>query len=237
MLRNNRQRARNARLVFLLYFLASGGLVVLSMVGQTRPDWEMAALGASSRLTAITYLAVGLGSILLLVMLVLSYVFLILWLRRAYYNLHQLPGINPEYTDGWAAGAWFVPFLNFMRPFTIMREVWQDTQRGAWGRIVQPATILGWWWAAFIIKLIIARLTWHMGSDGSSITEADLTALLLDAGAQCIVAGLTWHIIGQVAYFEEELAIRQQINQLGQPISLPVSHKPDQPGYALEEGY
>ncbi|RZK39109.1 MAG: hypothetical protein EOO57_03545 [Hymenobacter sp.] len=91
MLRNNRQRARNARLVFLLLFLVSGGLVLLSMVGQTRPDWAVSAVGASSSLTALLYLAVGVGSMVFLVMIVLSYVFLILWLRRAYYNLHSCP--------------------------------------------------------------------------------------------------------------------------------------------------
>lgn len=238
MLRNNRQRARNARLVFLLLFLVSGGLVVLSIVAQIRPDWEGAATGESSSLTSLLYVAVGLGSILLLVFSALSYVFLILWLRRAYYNLHQLPDVNPDYSDGWAAGAWFVPFLNFVRPFTIMREVWQYTQRSAWGRIVQPATILGWWWAAFVVKLLIGRITWRMGSDGSSITGADLTAILLDAGAQFVVAGLTWHVIGQAAHFEEGLAMRQEVEKLGQPAPSPESFQPaDQADYTLEEGY
>ncbi|RZK31646.1 MAG: DUF4328 domain-containing protein, partial [Hymenobacter sp.] len=118
MLRDNRRRARNARLIFLLLLLLSGSLVLLSMVAQSLPDWGAAEAGSSSTLTTIIYVSVGLLSVVFLVLVGLSYVFLILWLRRAYYNLHQLPGINPEYSDGWAAGAWFVPFLNFVRPFT-----------------------------------------------------------------------------------------------------------------------
>ena len=62
-------------------------------------------------------------------------------------------------------------------------------------------------------------------------------AFMLDAGAQLVAAGLTWHIISRASVFEEELAVRQQVDQLGQPIALPVSHKTDQSGYALEEGY
>ena len=152
MLRPNQGRARTARLVFLLLAFSAGGLVLLSAVGLGLPDWDSALTDLASPLTLGVYYAHILLGLLYLGLLIGSYVVLIMWLRRAYYNLHQLPGIHPEYSDGWAAGAWFVPFLNFVRPFTIMREVWQDTQRAAWGRIAQPATIVAWWWTAFIVK-------------------------------------------------------------------------------------
>jgi len=236
MLRNNQGRTRKARLVFLLLMLASGGLVVLSMVAQSLPDWDADSDSASSTTNIISFLY-GLVLLSYYACIAASYVVLIMWLRRAYYNLHQLPNIRPEFSEGWAAGAWFVPFLNLIRPYTIMREVWQDTQKAAWGRIVEPATILGWWWAAFIIKMIISRITSKMGSSGNGITQDDLVAFMLDAGAQFVAAGLTWHIIGRASVFEEELTVRQQVGQLGQPIALPVSHKADQSDYALEEGY
>jgi len=236
MLRNNQDRARRARLVFLLLTLLAGGLVVLSLVAQHLPDWETDADHMSATTAIISFLY-GLTLIGYFACIVASYVVLIMWLRRAYYNLHQLPGIRPEFSEGWAAGAWFVPFLNFVRPYTIMREVWQDTQRAAWGRLVVPATVLGWWWAAFLLKMIISRVTTKMGSSGSGITQADLLAFMIDAGAQLITAGLTWYIIGRVATFEEELAGREQVAQLGQPIVLPVSHPTDQSAYQLEEGY
>jgi hypothetical protein len=237
MRRNNQQRARTARVMFLLFALTSGSLTLVSLAGLNLPDWNGAANGTSSAFTTALYYGYILLGILYFIFLVVSYIWLIMWLRRAYYNLHQLPNIHPEYSDGWAAGAWFVPFLNFVRPYTIMKEVWQDTQRAAWGRIVEPTTVLGWWWAAFILKLIIGRITGKMGSDGEGITHEDLVPMLLDAGAQLVFAVLTWYVIGRAARFEEELAARQQVDQLGQPISLPVSHKPDQSDYALEEGY
>lgn len=237
MLRNNQQRGRMARVVFFLFALTCGSLVLISLAGMSLPDWNGAANGTSSGFTAGLYYGYILLLITYFLLLIASYVYLIMWLRRAYYNLHQVPGIHPEYSDGWAAGAWFVPFLNFVRPYTIMREVWQDTQRAAWGRTVEPGNLLGWWWAAFLVKLVMGRITTKMGSDASDITQADLLPMLLDTGTHLIFAVLTWHIIGRVAAFEEELAVRQQVNQLGQPISLPVSHKTDQSDYALEEGY
>jgi hypothetical protein len=237
MLRNNQQRARTARVMFLLFSLVSGSLVLVSLAGLDLPDWNGATNGTSSGFTTALYYGYILLGIVYFIFLVLSYIWLIMWMRRAYYNLHQLPNIHPEYSDGWAAGAWFVPFLNFARPYTIMKEVWQDTQRAAWGRIVEPATVLGWWWASFILKLLVGRITGKMGSDADGIMQEDLLPMLLDAGSQLLFAALTWHVIGRVATFEEELSVRQQVSQLGQPLALPVSHKTDQSNYALEEGY
>jgi hypothetical protein len=239
MLRNNQQRARTARFVFILLVLNTGSLLLLSLLARLQPDWATDLAGISRRLVAALYYLFAFLSFGYILLVVASYVTLIMWLRRAYYNLHQLPDIRPDYSDGWAAGAWFVPFVNFWRPYTIMREVWQDTQRAALGRIIAPSTLLGWWWAAFVLKLIIARITWHMGSsfDDGALTQNDMLATALDAGAQFIAAALTWHVIGRIAIFEEELAVRQQIGQLGQPLALPVSHKTDQSDYQLEEGY
>jgi len=239
MLRKNQQRARTARLIFLLLALDTGGLVLLSVLAQFRPEWARDVAGISYHLVAALYYLFALLNFVSVLLIIAGYVTLIMWLRRAYYNLHQLPDIRPDYSDGWAAGAWFVPFINFWRPYTIMREVWQDTQRAALGRIVVPSTLVGWWWVASVLKLIIARITWHMGSsfDSDTFTQEDMLATSLDAGAQLIAAVLTWQVIGRASAFEEELALRQRINQLGQPLTLPVSHQTDQSDYRMEEGY
>ena len=233
-LRDNRSRARAARLVFLLLALISAALVAISLLTppQTGPDDEVPPAAT------MLYAATGLAGVLYLVLLVGSYVALIMWLRRAYYNLHQLPGIYPEYSDGWAAGAWFVPFINLARPYTIMREVWNDTQRAAVGQVAEPATILGWWWAAFILKFIVGRITWAMtkGSD-SNFSQLDLTATALDAGAQVLVAGFTWYIIGRIARFEEQLTLSQQLAQLGQPAPIQDPSATEQSNYGYPEGY
>lgn len=238
MLRNNQSRAQLARLIFLLLALNALGIVLLSALGLNQPDWDSAEAGLGSTFLRALYCLYSFLSLSYIVLVVASYITLIMWVRRAYYNLHQRPDIHPEYSDGWAAGAWFVPFLNFVRPFTIMREVWQDTQRAAWGRTVEPATLVGWWWTAFLTKMIIGRITSRIGSsDTTGFSQSDLLAALVDAGAQALAAVFTWYLIGRVAKFEEELAIRQEIERLGQPE--PAAHftNPDQSDYALEEGY
>jgi hypothetical protein len=227
------------RLVFFLLMLDTAGVVVLSLLGQGQPDWDNAAAGESSTFTTALYYGYALLGMGYFALVVASYIVLIMWLRRAYYNLHQLPNIHPDYSDGWAAGAWFVPFVNFVRPFTIMREVWQDTQRAALGRVTQPSTILNWWWASFILTMVVGRITSKMGSnDSAGITQTDLLASVFDAGSHLISAFLTWYVIGRVAKFEQQLTLRQQVDQLGQSAAPFIPQmQAEQSDYALEEGY
>jgi hypothetical protein len=239
MLRDNKGRARMARLVLILLMLNNIILLITSITGQLKPDWANAATAVSWRLTAAIYYSYALLSFCYIVLVIVSYITLILWFRRAYYNLHQLPGIHPEYSDGWAAGAWFVPFVNFVRPYTIMREIWQDTQRAALGHVAEPSTLLSWWWTAFILKLIIARISWYVGNDGhTGLSQADLLGTTIDTSAQFISAAFTWYIIGRCVKFEEQLIVRQQIDQLGQSAVLSNTQvQTEQSNYALEEGY
>jgi hypothetical protein len=52
-----------------------------------------------------------------------------------------------QHGSGWAIGGWFVPFLNFWRPFQMVLDV----RRGATGDGDLPITrTLGWWWATFL---------------------------------------------------------------------------------------
>jgi hypothetical protein len=45
--------------------------------------------------------------------------------RRAYRNLPALGAESPRFSSGWAVGAWFVPFLNLVRPKQIMDDIWR----------------------------------------------------------------------------------------------------------------
>lgn len=82
-------------------------------------------------------------------------VLFIFWFRRAYNNLNLSGRAYTKYPEGWAAGAWFVPFLNLARPYIIMKEIWEKTQEATHNLITyKPSKILGWWWVLWIINNI-----------------------------------------------------------------------------------
>jgi hypothetical protein len=55
-----------------------------------------------------------------------SFLFLLLWLYRAYCNLPALGTERSKFSPGWAVGYWFVPVLNLIRPCEVMLDL-------AWG--------------------------------------------------------------------------------------------------------
>ena len=82
-------------------------------------------------------------------------VLFIMWFRRAYNNLNLSQSAYTKYPEGWAAGAWFVPFLNLARPYFIMQEIWEKTQEATYNLIsYKNGKIIGWWWVIWIINNI-----------------------------------------------------------------------------------
>jgi hypothetical protein len=106
---------------------------------------------------------------------IISGVTFILWFRRAYFNLHQKTD-NLLHTEGWAAGCWFVPVLNFYRPFQIMKELFQRTKELLQinGVIVKPKLsiwILRCWWTLWIIEIIFAKASLRLSTKAESIDQ------------------------------------------------------------------
>ncbi len=49
---------------------------------------------------------------------------LLSWIYRVCKNLRSFGAERLDYTPGWAVGWYFVPFLNIVRPYQVMREIW-----------------------------------------------------------------------------------------------------------------
>jgi Domain of unknown function (DUF4328) len=91
--------------------------------------------------------------------------------HRLYRNLRAISSVQPRFSPGWAIGAWFVPFLNIVRPKQIVDEIWRTSAPPAQGRSNRPrvpALFLLWWitWLFWPVAIQFA------GSDVGS-TEAE----------------------------------------------------------------
>lgn len=118
-------------------------------------------------------LRVQLLAILLMVAYIISVVTFILWFRRAYFNLHQKVQ-NLKYSEGWAAGSWFVPFLNLFRPFDIMRELYRHTSEkliGKFGLEVISTRFLGLWWGLWLLYNILGNLSFRMSRNLETLDD------------------------------------------------------------------
>jgi Domain of unknown function (DUF4328) len=117
------------------------------------------------QILGIVYLAANLVAI----------VMFIRWFRRAYYNLHQLP-VTVTYTEGWAAGAWFVPFLNLFRPYQIMKELYTESRSFLQRREVSfthlsSTAAIGVWWGLWILSGVLGQFVFRYTMKAETIDE------------------------------------------------------------------
>ncbi|MEO1935287.1 MAG: DUF4328 domain-containing protein, partial [Myxococcales bacterium] len=77
------------------------------------------------------------------------------WFAQTHRNLVGSGVQNLKYSPGWAVGGFFVPFLNLVRPYQVMKEVWAGSlslARPLQTDSLQLPPIVGWWWALFLIS-------------------------------------------------------------------------------------
>jgi hypothetical protein len=85
-----------------------------------------------------------------------------MWMHRSYKNLLEMGTRGLSYSPGWAAGAFFVPFLNLVRPCQIAQEMWRASRPGrredegrGW-RSASASPVVGAWWACCLIATIVS---------------------------------------------------------------------------------
>jgi hypothetical protein len=150
--------------VGLLHRIARGELVSIAEV--TRSDDRVGA--------------VAIAQILLLLVTGIVWV---VWQHRSQSNLHAVGLRELTYSPGWAAGWWFVPFVNFVKPFQTVRELWKASGGGEqWWRM-RTTPIIVWWWAAWIAAAILDRAAAYSFNVGEPTVDG------LIAGSRLFVAG------------------------------------------------
>lgn len=108
--------------------------------------------------------AVGVLAIANLAVLLTCVVVVGMWTYRASANAHSFSD-EMTITPGWAVGWYFVPFMNLVRPYQAMREIWLASHfRGNWHGEPGPP-ILGWWWGLWIITGILGNISWRLSDE------------------------------------------------------------------------
>lgn len=179
-LKDNEQRSKNA---ILTMWLILGGVILGLLIElysiKVLFDLKNSAYGdilylAEGLQSAPVLMLLGLGGLILVAINVIGIVYFIMWFRRAYWNLHQLTG-GLQYTEGWAAGAWFIPIFNWFGPYQIAKELFTKSEdllvaEGITERSSNRFKVLGIWWALWIISSILGSIS----GQGDKIDDLDV---------------------------------------------------------------
>lgn len=106
----------------------------------------------------------------------------IMWFRRAYFNLHQLvPHLS--YSEGWAAGSWFIPILNLFRPYQIMKELFEETKALLKIRNLDygespSSSKLGIWWTLWVVSNLIGQFILRASRKAETIDQLNTLTMV-----------------------------------------------------------
>ncbi len=144
---------------------------------------------------ALCAIAVGLTAVLQWGVFIACAVCFLCWLYRSYANLPALGSQSILFSPKSAVVGWFIPFVNLVQGYKSVNTLYVESQtRGdvspSGFYIPKSAPIIGFWWAAYLARGIVSRISDKMldrNYDGA--LGWLITAELLDivAAILCIV--------------------------------------------------
>jgi hypothetical protein len=128
-----------------------------------------------------------------LVLLPTAIVFLI-WIHGAYKNLTFFRVTGLEYSPGWAVGYFFIPIVNFFRPYQVAQEIWRASDpesplddRRAW-RHSQGSGVITAWWFTWILGGIVGYISGRAALSGVDDNPATKVLDIISDGLSIVAA-------------------------------------------------
>ena len=207
-LKPNEQRSQNAILLIWIA-LAINCISLISSYFQ----YDLLQTAANGGEISIEYAtsndnreqAIG---IIQIIVLVVSAITFIQWFRRAYFNLH-LRVNHLSHSEGLAAGCWFVPIVNFFRPYQIMKELFQAThlflkRNEVHTREHFSITTLSLWWTFWIIDRLFGQFVFKYSMKAETLEELTTSTIaqIVGNGIGIVLAIVTVKVIKEYSDLE-----------------------------------
>jgi len=192
-----------AKISLLLTVIAVIGLTVVDTIGNhTVPGFVTGNFEPEGN-AIILVIGLLLFGLAVLACMLSNIIAICMWMYRANTNIRALGTQGVTYTPGWCAGYWFVPFLNLVRPYQAMKEIYQasassDTvasQSKSWQFATVPG-VFSIWWFCWIVGNIASRAESKLVQAGvqdlTITTSVSMLAMILTvAGALTCIKVLT----------------------------------------------
>ena len=151
----------------------------------------------------------------------LSAVTFLSWLHRAVKNLSALGARKLRFTPGWAVGWFFVPFMDLIRPYEAVTELWHASDPAI--PSYEPASraapaAVRWWWGLFVLWIVTSRLgdqLSHATSSGVFEGQAAHLLIIVSHVLEIPAAILAMRLIGAINQNQER---KHSASSIGAPV-------------------
>jgi len=154
--------------------------------------------------SSVEYFLISISQLLYIIIFFVFLIIYFIWIRQAYRNLHSLQLKPTEYSSGWTIGAYFVPFLNLVRPYTMMKEIWYGSQPIADATTsynsaryygLSSSGFLKLWWVIVLFDQFITSRSLRFGRKAESYQQI-LVSHWMD-----VVSGITGILVGIILLY------------------------------------
>lgn len=167
---------------------------------------------------------VQLIGILYLIVYIISGITFIMWFRRAYFNLHNRLD-ELEYSEGWAAGSWFVPIIGLFRPYKIMKEIYEENLTILYRKDIDTnisTQFLGWWWFLWIASSVLSQISLRLSlrADDLNKLETSTTVEIIGNIIAIPLAIIAIKVIKDASTLETEVDLapdEKVVEEISQP--------------------
>lgn len=83
------------------------------------------------------------------------------WIYRTNVNCRGFGARGMQFTPGWAAGWYFIPILNLVRPYQAMKEIWKVSTDPLRWQEQEGSVVLRLWWTFWILAGITGQITFR----------------------------------------------------------------------------
>jgi hypothetical protein len=143
----------------LLHDISSGRLISESQAGAV--DFQQTVLGVTQ-----------------FFLFVVTGIFFLSWIYRANCNVRRLGARGMKFSPGWSVGYFFIPVLNFWKPYQAMKEIWKASSDPKNWATQSVGLVLGLWWTLWIVSSILGHAAFRTSIQAKMVNEIILSSQL-----------------------------------------------------------
>lgn len=160
--------------------------------------------------------------VLQLVLYLVTVVFFGRWIVRAHRAVRALGAEGLTISPGWAVGYFFIPFLNLVRPYRAMKELWSASESPSGWASTPASSILPLWWTLWLVGNFLDNISMRWNPEDIDGWRDYTLFDIFSAGVSIALAIVA---IKLVAGISDRIAARaaEEPPPVPAPVSVPMS--------------